>query len=342
MMTANLSKATRRPGPSLRTLAVVGALSFALAGCSVGNNPFAGLGLASSEPAAPVVAAAEAAKPLPVKLPAVALAPLIGAPASVSKPMSAALKTALAAKNIPLAESAKTAAYTIRGYVAALPQKSSTKIAYIWDVMDKNKKRVHRIKDQEVVPGKPGRNLWSNVSPKIIQAISNRTAERLAQWLPSQVAPRTLAGRAGAAGQKVRLASAAPATTAALPKASAAKGPMLAMVSSVSGAPGDGSTSLSAALQRQLSSKGVKLTKSRTPNTYTVQGRVRMSPASGGKQQISIDWDVLSPDGKKLGTVSQKNAVPAGSLDGPWGKIADAAAGAAASGIVKLLPKSQL
>ena len=49
---------------------------------------------------------------------------------------------------------------------------------------------------------------------------------------------------------------------------------------------------------------------------------------------------MLDPSGKKLGTVSQQNMIPRGSLNGPWGAIADAAAGAAAAGIIKLLPKS--
>jgi hypothetical protein len=49
---------------------------------------------------------------------------------------------------------------------------------------------------------------------------------------------------------------------------------------------------------------------------------------------------VVDPTGKKLGTVSQQNTIPRGSLNGPWGAIADAAAGAAADGIIKLLPKT--
>ena len=47
------------------------------------------------------------------------------------------------------------------------------------------------------------------------------------------------------------------------------------------------------------------------------------------------------PQGKKLGTVSQKNEIPEGSLDGAWGKTAEQAAGAAAQGIVKLLPQQR-
>ena len=61
--------------------------------------------------------------------------------------------------------------------------------------------------------------------------------------------------------------------------------------------------------------------------------------ARDGKQSVQIDWNVKDPDGKKLGTVTQKNDIPQGSLDGSWGKTADAAAEAAAQGILKLLPK---
>jgi hypothetical protein len=71
-----------------------------------------------------------------------------------------------------------------------------------------------------------------------------------------------------------------------------------------------------------------------------VKGIVKLTSASGGKENIRIDWQVLDPNGKRLGTVSQQNTIPKGSLNGPWGAIADAAAGAAADGIIKLLPKS--
>jgi hypothetical protein len=71
-----------------------------------------------------------------------------------------------------------------------------------------------------------------------------------------------------------------------------------------------------------------------------VKGIVKLTDAGGSKEKIRIDWQVLDPNGKRLGTVSQQNTIPKGSLNGPWGAIADAAAGAAADGIVKLLPKS--
>ena len=69
-------------------------------------------------------------------------------------------------------------------------------------------------------------------------------------------------------------------------------------------------------------------------NTYTVKGIVSLKDTSGGKQSIRIDWQVIDPSGKKVGTVTQQNTIPKGSLNGPWGAIAEAAAGAAADGIV--------
>jgi hypothetical protein len=114
-----------------------------------------------------------------------------------------------------------------------------------------------------------------------------------------------------------------------------------AVVPSVTGAPGDGSTSLTAAIQRELAGKGVAITDRPTSVAYRVEGTVTVGQAKEGKQPIHIEWLVRDPQGKKLGTVSQKNEIPAGSLDGPWERTAEQAAGAAAQGIVKLLPQQK-
>jgi len=100
-----------------------------------------------------------------------------------------------------------------------------------------------------------------------------------------------------------------------------------------------GSSTLRAALQRELTRSNVTLAEAPSADNYIVEGKVAMGPGKDGKQPITIDWSVTDPSGKKLGTVSQKNEVPQGSLDGSWGKTADAAAAAAAQGIVKLLPQ---
>ena len=130
------------------------------------------------------------------------------------------------------------------------------------------------------------------------------------------------------------MASAASAQTTG----SITKDGLSAVVPTVTGAPGDGSTTLTAAIQRELRAKGIELADRPTPASYRVEGAVLLGSAREGKQAIQIEWVVRDPKGKKLGTVSQKNDIPEGSLDGSWGGVADQAAGAAVKGILKLLP----
>jgi hypothetical protein len=111
-----------------------------------------------------------------------------------------------------------------------------------------------------------------------------------------------------------------------------------AVVPIVTGAPGDGNKSLTAAIQRELASKGISIAEDKpTKGAYRIEGSVNVGQAKDGKQRIHIEWLVRNPQGKKLGTVSQINELPAGSLDGAWEGTADHAAGAAALGVVKLL-----
>ena len=121
--------------------------------------------------------------------------------------------------------------------------------------------------------------------------------------------------------------------------ASLQPGNALTSIAPIIGAPGDGATALSQALQRSLANGGVALSPSPAPGTVKVQGRVAMGQPAGGKQTIKIEWQVFDVDGTKKGTVSQNNVIPQGSLDGTWGKTADAAAAAAANGIVELIRK---
>jgi hypothetical protein len=64
-----------------------------------------------------------------------------------------------------------------------------------------------------------------------------------------------------------------------------------------------------------------------------------VTPAAKGKETIVIVWVVLGPDGNQLGVTRQTKDVRKGSLDKTWGKAADAAAGAAAQDIAKLIPR---
>lgn len=340
------TSAARRATRSLTLAGLAAVLGIALAGCGttatdIFSNTAAG---PESTAALATPAATQGAK--------IAIAPVIGAPDAVAKQLQSQLGAAMQRKQIAVSTTPGEATqYTLRGYVVSARESSGTKISYIWDVTDPSGKRVNRITGEELAPAGSGRDPWEVVSPQIVETISEKTATSLATWLPTQAAsspaiagsaaaqPLTVAGNANP--QAATATSTLPAQSASTTTGSIGRPGISAIVPSVTGAPGDGGISLTHALQKQLSSNGVALASAASPQTYRVEGKVKVGAGNSGKQPIQIDWRVKDPSGKTLGTVSQKNEIPEGSLDGAWGQTADAAAAAAAQGILKLLPQTQ-
>jgi hypothetical protein len=265
--------------------------------------------------------------------PKVAVAPIIGAPEKVTKELTEALVVAGQDRNLTFLPGASGADYTLRGYLLAAPERSGSKISYIWDVTDDKGARVTRVSGETSAPRGTRSDPWRGVDSAEIREIANKTASQLAASLPG--------GRSGSSSPAVAAApAAAPTPAAAAARPAPPPKPSGVLVASVSGAPGDGQRSLVTALKKRLYKDGVKLANGAASNVYTVKGIVKLSSAGSNQEKIRIDWQVMDPSGKRLGTVSQQNTIPKGSLNGPWGAIADAAAGAAADGIIKLLPKS--
>lgn len=108
-------------------------------------------------------------------------------------------------------------------------------------------------------------------------------------------------------------------------------------VPAVVGAKGRGNAELSAAMREAMAVAGVPVEAKQRKGAITVAGTVKLSPPSGSKQTVELAWRVLDAEGALLGTISQKNEVPAGSLDAGFGNNAKLVAQAAAGGIFKLL-----
>jgi hypothetical protein len=110
----------------------------------------------------------------------------------------------------------------------------------------------------------------------------------------------------------------------------------------VTGAPGDGKQSLTAAMTAALTqAKLTVVPGERGSDALSVVGTVTLDRPQNGHQRIAITWALLEPDGKQLGVVTQENAVPQGSLNGRWGEVANAVAEAAAPGILALIEKAE-
>ncbi|MBI4723612.1 MAG: hypothetical protein HY765_00875 [Rhodomicrobium sp.] len=293
--------------------------------------------------------------------PAVALASVEGVPQKYASRINNQLATSIKAKGIVLVD-AKDAQYIIKPSFLALPEpKQGTKVTYTVDVTDKAGNKVRSIGGEELVSAKRGGDSWNHVTDEGVEKVAAKSAADINSWIenPNVPLPSAVASAAPAAApvktaahaahkpaaKPVQTASlaASVATPAAAParhKVAALPGEVVAVVPAVTGAPGDGKTSLAEAMKRALGRQGIK-TVAAAHGAYKIQGQVELGAATNGQQPITIRWIVVDPAGKQMEkTVVQNNKVATGSLDGTWGDIADQAAGAAASEVTKLLQKS--
>ena len=106
----------------------------------------------------------------------------------------------------------------------------------------------------------------------------------------------------------------------------------------LSSAPGDAAESLPRALQAELAAVKLPVADRIKDGDLLILGDITVEPAEDGLQVISIRWSLINVnDDRELGEIAQRNMVPAGSLDGPWGPVAAEVARAAATGLVDLL-----
>lgn len=261
-----------------------------------------------------------------------ALAPIFGAPANIADQLTPALVEAGKERRLVLVPGTGPADYTLRGYLVASAEKKGAKISYIWDVTDAKGQRVGRVSGDETVPNRTGSDPWSGVDSTVLRNIANKTASQVAASLPQGGGtPTTVSPGPAPSGPASGPPPSSPAVASTNPRE------MTVMVTPVAGAPGDGEKSLTAALKKRLSASGVKVASGPDRSAHTVKGTITLADLTGGKQSVRIDWLVTAPGGKRLGTIVEKSTIPEGSLNGPWGAIADAAAAKAATDIINLL-----
>lgn len=302
----------------------------------------------------------------------IAFDPSIGASAKVAKLLNETVAMTAGQRQVPVVP-AKEAEYRVQGYIQPKTDPAGTKISCTWHIRDKSGKSVKRIEVVELIEGKKGGDPWKFVDEAVAQRIAEKTADELVAWLPkadgstppatasapqattvSQASTTNNASTASidsvsanppvqrAASQKTATKAASSAATPNTMLASHTDSAMgtspSVMVKMVTGAPGDGQTSLTNAMKRSLQQQGITLVNAGGTNTYVVSATVQVAEPAEGRQPISIRWLVTSPDGKQT-TVKQDNTVQQGSLNGAWGATADAAAAAAAKSVVELLNK---
>ncbi|HJS85344.1 MAG TPA: hypothetical protein VJ779_07770 [Acetobacteraceae bacterium] len=110
-------------------------------------------------------------------------------------------------------------------------------------------------------------------------------------------------------------------------------------VLAVRGAPGDGDAALARLMRANLAMRGEAVQDTPAGADFLVRGEVRVVPIAGGQERVEIQWIVTQPSragtpgGAERGRVVQLNNVPAGSLHGVWGDVAQAVAEEASGGV---------
>lgn len=141
---------------------------------------------------------------------------------------------------------------------------------------------------------------------------------------------------AEAAVAVARIADPRPIQTAGIPGFPGAR----LIILPLADAPGDAAASLPRALAVELKAASLPLADAIGEDDLLVLGTVDVTPPRDGLQEVDIRWLLVRARGDaELGEIAQRSRVPAGSLNGPWGPVAQEVARGAAAGMIDLLQR---
>lgn len=100
----------------------------------------------------------------------------------------------------------------------------------------------------------------------------------------------------------------------------------------VTGAPGDGNTSLPAQMRAKLTALGLLIQDDARGADFSLAGTVDAAPGLAGTVRIEVQWTVSDAQGER-GRILQLNEVPPIAVSRNWGDVAVAVATEAAGGV---------
>ncbi len=105
----------------------------------------------------------------------------------------------------------------------------------------------------------------------------------------------------------------------------------------VTGAPGDGDTSLPLNIERNLPGPNLELAKTAAQADFTVIGKIKTTPGPQGQIQVELDWVVRDSNNRIVGQVTQIHDLNPTDINPYWGDVAAAAGSEAAQGITTVV-----
>lgn len=112
--------------------------------------------------------------------------PIIGAPVQAVTPLSRQLGAEARAKGLTIRASNDNSAENIlKGYFSAFADGAKVNVIYVWDVLDANGVRLHRLQGQETIAAR-GSDPWAAVTDRVMQDIAAKTLNDYSSWKQSQ------------------------------------------------------------------------------------------------------------------------------------------------------------
>lgn len=120
--------------------------------------------------------------------PTVAFESIDGPPPQVFERMVSVLDSESKLRSLSIVSREGTAAYRVKGYLAAEINHGRTTIAWVWDVYDQNQQRALRLSGEEPA-GKAGRDAWGAADDLVLRKIAQAGLSGLSGLINGTSAP---------------------------------------------------------------------------------------------------------------------------------------------------------
>jgi hypothetical protein len=115
--------------------------------------------------------------------PGITFLPVVGPPQFAVSSLSSAVRKSAKNNAITIISNGQPgASYQVKGYFSALDDGSGTILVFIWDILDRSGKTLHRISGEERT-GSRKTDPWAAIDSTIINRVVGRTMQDLRQWI---------------------------------------------------------------------------------------------------------------------------------------------------------------
>src|SRR5271155_2014827 len=120
--------------------------------------------------------------------PTIAFESIDGPPPQVFERMVGVLDSESKLRSLSIVSREGTAAYRVKGYLAAQVSHGRTTIAWVWDVYDQNQQRALRLSGEEPA-GKTGRDAWAAADDLVLRKIAQAGLSGLSAMINGTAPP---------------------------------------------------------------------------------------------------------------------------------------------------------